>query len=84
MAVFQVSKGNELRVNLLYIFLDVGIDFIVQGLQHIRVDGQVVQRVDQSGGGGLIATEDEDQGLGKNLMFCQTYRNDKRNLAETF
>lgn len=84
MSDIQASKGNEPRVKLLYIFLDVGIDFIVQGLQRIRVDGQVVQRVDQSGGGGLIATEDEDQGLGKNLMCRQTYRNDKRNLAETF
>lgn len=52
----------------------------MQGLQRVGVDGQTVQQVGESGGGGLVTTEDEDEGLGQNLMLSQTCK--KRSKGE--
>lgn len=46
----------------------------MQSLQRIRVGGQVVKDVSESDAGGLVATKDEYEGLGKNLVFSQTYK----------
>ena len=45
----------------------------MQGLQRLRVDGQVVKGETESGTGGIVATKDENEGLGKNLVLSQTY-----------
>ena len=44
----------------------------MQGLQRLRVDGQVVKGESESGTGGIKATKDEYKSLGKNLMLSQT------------
>lgn len=54
------------------IFWKVGINFTVQHLQNIWIDGQVVKKVGDCDGGGVITTKDEKDGLGKNLQFSQT------------
>lgn len=56
----------------------------MQGLQHIRVDGQAVQNIGECGCGGLVATKDEDEGLGKNLVFSQTCQSQIERKAEGF
>lgn len=50
----------------------------MQGLQHVGVDGQAVQQIGESGRGGLIATQDEGEGLGQNLMFSQTCKKKRK------
>lgn len=44
----------------------------MQRLQHIWIDGQVVQKVGDSDSSGVKTTKDEEDGLGKNLLFSQT------------
>lgn len=56
----------------------------MQGLQHIGVDGQGVQNIGESGCGGLVATKDEDEGLGKNLVFSQTCQSKIERQAQVF
>ena len=53
----------------------------MQGLQRLRVDGQIVKGESESGTGGIKAAKDENEGLGKNLVLSQTYKKktNKRN-----
>lgn len=45
----------------------------MQGLQRIRIGCQIIKEVSESGAGGLVAAEDENEGLGKDLVFSQAY-----------
>lgn len=52
----------------------------MQDLQFFRVGGQIVKDVSESDRGGIIATKDENEGLGKDLVFSQTYNNKELNV----
>lgn len=78
------TNHSSLSLKQPHITRYVGVDFLVQGLQHIGIDGQAVQNISESGCGGLVATKDEDEGLGKNLVFSQTCQSQIERQAEVF
>lgn len=56
----------------------------MQRLQRIWIDGQVVERVGDGGGGGVITAEDEKDGLGENLPLSQTCKTTSRTSPQSF
>ena len=43
----------------------------MQGLHRIRIGCEIIKDVGESDAGGLVAAKDENEGLGKDLMFSQ-------------
>lgn len=56
------------------IFLQDGIDFLLQSVHYVGVCGQTVKDVGQGGAGRIVAPYDEAKSLGNYLVFSQTLR----------
>lgn len=54
-----------------YIMRKGCVDLLYQFAQAIRVSCEVIEEKSEGGAGGLIASQDKNEGLGKNLVICQ-------------
>lgn len=67
----------------LYICGQTAVDFSLQFVHHGRVGGQVVQGVGEGDTGGLVASVDENESLGQNLVFSQTYKTKRSKVRQS-
>lgn len=65
------QRKQEVTGSLLYISVQVGVELFLQDVHGVGVGGQIVEDEGDSGAGGLVAAEDENEGLGEDLLFSQ-------------